>query len=124
MKGSHRNPHAYSSLRTGDFDEDGNNPTLTYADKRLKDQDSSLESLGKSISRLGEMSLTISREIDTQNKLLTSLETDIERSQESTNSILKKTKELVAKAGGTKMFCLIVALVAILVVLIFMVAYT
>jgi syntaxin 6 len=123
-KGSSRGSHTYSSLRTGDFDEEGNNPTLVYASNRIKDQDSSLESLGKSVSRLGELSLTISREIDTQNKLLSSLESDVERSQQDTESIMKKTKELVAQAGGSKMVCLIVALIAVLIVLTFMVIYT
>jgi t-SNARE complex subunit (syntaxin) len=124
MKGPHRGNHAYSSLRTGDFDEEGNNPTLMYADKRLKDQDSSLESLGKSVSRLGELSLTISKEIDTQNRLLDNLEVDVDRAKESTDSILKRTKELVAKSGGYKMVCIIVVLIAILILLIFLVIYT
>lgn len=119
-----RGGHNYSSLRTGEFDEEGNNPTLIYADRRLKDQDSNLESLGRSVTRLGELSLTISREIDTQNKLLTGLETDVERNQEATDSLMKKTKELVAKSGGTKIVCTIVVLVAVLVVLTFLVIYT
>lgn len=118
--------HNYSSLRTGDFDEEGNNPTggLIYADKRLRDQDSSLDSLGKTVSRLGELSLTISKEIDTQNRLLTALEMDVEKNQESTDSLMKKTKELVENTGGTKMLCTIVALVVVLVILIFLVVYT
>lgn len=116
--------HNYSSLRTGDFDEEGNNPTLVYADRRIRDQNSSLDSLGKSITRLGELSLTISKEIDTQNKLLSSLETDVERSQDTTNNLMNKTKELVTKAGGTKILCTIVALVAIFIVLVLMVIYT
>jgi len=97
---------------------------LIYADKRLRDQDSSLDSLGKTVSRLGELSLTISKEIDTQNRLLTALEMDVEKNQESTDSLMKKTKELVEKTGGTKMLCTIVALVVVLVILIFLVVYT
>lgn len=119
-----RGGHSYSSLRTGEFDEENNNSTLVYADRRIKEQDASLEHLGRSVTRLGELSLTISREIDTQNKLLTSLETDVDRSQETTDSLMKKTKELVAKSGGTKMVCTIVALLAILIVLVLMVIYT
>lgn len=123
MKAPNKGSHAYSSLRTGDFDEEGNNPTITFAEKRIKEQDSSLESLGKSVSRLGELSLTISKEIDTQNKLLTHLEVDVERAKESTDSIVKRTKDLVAKSGGYKMFCLIIVLVIILFVLIYMVIF-
>lgn len=49
---------------------------------------------------------------------------DVEKNQESTDSLMKKTKELVEKTGGTKMLCTIVALVVVLVILIFLVVYT
>lgn len=123
MKAPSRGSHAYSSLRTGDFDEEGNNPTITYAEKRIKEQDSSLESLGRSVSRLGELSLTISKEIDTQNKLLTNLEVDVERAKDSTDSIVNRTKDLVAKSGGSKVICVIIVLVVILIVLTYMVIF-
>lgn len=124
-KGLERN-YNYSSLRTGEFDEEGNNPTgsLIFADKRLRDQDSSLESLGRTVSRLGELSLTISNEIDSQNRILTSLEMDVENNIESTSSITKKAKDLVEKSGGTRMICIIVVLFVVLVILVFLVIYS
>jgi len=113
-------------LRTGEFDEEGNNPTgsLIFADKRLRDQDASLESLEKTVSRLGELSLTISNEIDSQNRMLTSLEMDVEHDIENTSSLTKKAKELVEKSGGTKMMCIIVVLIVVLIILVFLVIYS
>jgi t-SNARE complex subunit (syntaxin) len=70
------------------------------------------------------MSLTISKELDTQNKLLENLELDIEKNQENTSIIIKKTKELADKAGGTKIMCLIVSLIIVLIILIALVIYT
>jgi len=118
--------YKYSSLRTGEFDEEGNNPTgsLIFADKRLRDQDASLESLEKTVSRLGELSLTISNEIDSQNRMLTSLEMDVEHDIENTSSLTKKAKELVEKSGGTKMMCIIVVLIVVLIILVFLVIYS
>lgn len=68
--------------------------------------------------------MIISKEIETQNKSLDNLELDVERAKESTDSILKKTRELVSKSGGYKMVCIIVALLAILIVLVLMVIYS
>mmetsp|Transcript_10217 Transcript_10217/g.17092 ORF Transcript_10217/g.17092 Transcript_10217/m.17092 type:complete len:129 (+) Transcript_10217:101-487(+) len=120
--------HHYSSLRSGDYDDEEKNATsssvLTFADKRFAEQDSSLEALGKSVSRLGDLSLTISKEIDTQNRLLNTLDMDVERAQADTDDLMKRTKELVKKSGGTKIFCTIVVLSVVLVLLFLLVLYT
>ena len=124
--------HHYSSLRAGDFDDDdgkrdrssAGNSVLTFADERLAQQDSSLEALGKSVSRLGDLSLTISKEIDTQNRLLDMTSMDVEKAQSDTDDLMKRTKELVKKSGGAKMLCTIVSLCLLLVVLLLLVLYT
>ena len=128
-KGNYR-VHNYSSLRTGEYDDsfdnniDAGSSKLSFADRRLTEQDSSLDMLGKSVSRLGDLSLSISKEIDTQNRLLTSLETDVENAQEHADSLTKKTRELIKRTGGTKTFCTIVVLTLVLVVLVILVIYT
>jgi t-SNARE complex subunit (syntaxin) len=121
--------HHYSSLRSGDYDEENayssrGGGQLMFVDQRITDQNNSLEQLGFSVTRLGEMSLTISKEIDTQNKLLSSLETDIEKNKEATESITKKTKEFVQKAGGSKVVCIIISLILLFLVMLFLVMYT
>ena len=109
--------HNYSSLRTGEYDEEIGGTTLRYADSRIKQQDESLEKLGHSLNRIGELSLTISKEIDTQNRLLSSLDTEVEHSKESSEALLRKTKELVAQAGGNQIVCAIIVLLIVLVLL-------
>ncbi|KAJ1404504.1 hypothetical protein B484DRAFT_313887, partial [Ochromonadaceae sp. CCMP2298] len=91
---------------------------------KMAEQDNSLDQLGRSVSRLGDLSLTISREIDTQNRLLSSLDMEVEKNQETTSDIMQKTKDLVKKTGGTKMFCTILVLTAVLFVLVLLVIYT
>jgi t-SNARE complex subunit (syntaxin) len=123
-RGSYSSSHNYSHLRSGDFDEERGSSTLSYADKKLVEQDNSLDQLGRSVSRLGDLSLTISRDIDTQNRLLSDLDLDVEKAQESTSDLLQKTKDLVKKTGGTKMVCTILVLTAVLIVLFLLVLYT
>jgi syntaxin 6 len=90
----------------------------------LKEQDSNLEQLGASVARLGEISLNISEEINSQNKMLSRLETDTETAEDKVSSLTEKTKDLIKKAGGKKNFCLILTLIFILMILTFLVIYT
>lgn len=122
--------HSYNSLRTGEFDDDNEYshngssiPDRKFHD-RIIEQDQSLEHLERSVSRLGELSLTISKEIDTQNRYLSELELDIEKAHDDASSITKKTKEMINKSGGVKLFCLIVILSIVLFILVLMVIYT
>jgi t-SNARE complex subunit (syntaxin) len=113
----------YNSLPTGEFDEYDEEKSLKY-DRRLHEQDASLEVLGESVKRLGQLSLNISEEIDTQNRMLTKLEVDMDSAKENVDNLTERTKELVKRSGGPKMFCIIVTLTVILIVLIFLVIYT
>ncbi len=115
--------HSYNSLPTGEYDDHDRGGQLQY-DRRMQEQDKSLEVLGDSVLRLGQMSLNISEEIDSQNRMLTSLEVDVEAAQENVDSLTKRTKELVKKSGGPKMFCIIIALIVVLLILILLVIYT
>ena len=115
--------HNYNSLPTGEYDDNDRGGQLQY-ERRMQEQDKSLEVLGDSVLRLGQMSLNISEEIDSQNRMLTSLEVDVEAAQENVDSLTKRTKELVKKSGGPKMFCIIIALIIVLLILILLVIYT
>lgn len=106
----------YESVRTAEYDED--------SESRFRRQNKNLDVLESSVSRLGELSLTISKEIDVQNLLLTNLESEVDKAEASSNSIVKKTRELVEKTGGTMNFCVILTLTLILVILILLVIYT
>ncbi len=110
----------YDRLPTGEFDEDDRKSIQ----KQLKRQDESLDILGSSAMRLGELSLSISNEINEQNRMLDGLEEDVDRVQSNMDLINKATEKLIKKGGGIKTCGLIVVLSLILIVLIFLVIYT
>ena len=90
------NSSNYGRLPTGEYDEEDRSTTLK---KQLKKQDENLDILGSSVERLGELSLNISREIESQNDMLSRIEEDVERAQNNVDSLIGKTKELVKKSG-------------------------
>ncbi len=90
----------------------------------LNRQDESLSLLGEGAARLSELSLNIAEEIKSQNKMLTVMEDDIERTEENMTYVTKKTRDLVKLAGGWDYFCVIVGLSLFLLFLIFLVIYT
>lgn len=110
--------HSYSRLRSGEYDE-----AATY-DKRLKEQDFDLENLGKSVSRLGELSLTISKEIDTQNRILSNLEQEVDQSHDNTTSLMVKTKDYLKQSAEKNSVCTIIVLIVLLLILTILVLYT
>lgn len=91
---------------------------------KMREQDDNLDILGSSVSRLGDLSLNMSKEIELQNRMLDSLEADTDSARDKVDILTKKTKEIIQKSGGPRTFCLIVVLVLILLVLTLLVIYT
>jgi hypothetical protein len=122
-------PHTYKSLPTGEFDEDdeeggrGFNGRMSL-DRKMKQQDASLDVLGNSVARLGEMSLNISKEIDLQNRMLSSLEVEMDGAHEKADTLNKRTAELIKRGGGPKTCGVIACLVIVLIILILLVIYS
>lgn len=85
----------YDRLPTGEFDEEDRRTIQ----KQLKRQDESLDILGSSAMRLGELSLSISNEIRSQNQMLDVLEEDVDRVQTNMDIINKATEKLIKKGG-------------------------
>ena len=116
----------YNSLPTGEYDDNetsGKSSQQLQYDRR-KRQDDSLEALGGSVLRLGQLSLGISEEIDSQNKLLEGLDTDLDTANQNVDRITQMTKALVKKSGGSRGFCIIIVLSIILVFLVFLCIYS
>ncbi|CAM9338122.1 unnamed protein product, partial [Sphacelaria rigidula] len=65
----------------------------------MQHQDEHLSDIGQSVSRLGHISLEISKELDTQNKMLDNVNTDFEEAIGGLDAVTKKTKELIKKSG-------------------------
>lgn len=102
----------------------GPGPAEEMLHMKMREQDSNLEALGSSVLRLGDLSLNISKEIELQNRMLGTLETETDNARDKVDILTKKTKEIIKKSGGMKNFCVIVVLVAILIVLTLLVIYT
>jgi len=90
----------------------------------MKQQDVGLDVLSQSVMRLGEMSTNISEELGQQNKMLDSMETDLDEAGDNLDIVTRSTKQLIAKSGGMSSFCLIAALSMVVLVLVFLVLYT
>jgi len=89
----------------------------------LKQQDNGLDVLSQSVLRLGELSNNISEELGQQNKMLDSMETDLETANEDLDIVTKSTKELIKKSGGMTSFCVIAALSMVVLLLFFLILY-
>lgn len=89
----------YDRLPTGEFDEEDRKSIQ----KQLRRQDESLDILGSSAMRLGELSLSISNEIQSQNRMLDGLEEDVDRVQSNMDMINKATEKLIKKGGYVTM---------------------
>ena len=90
----------------------------------MKKQDEGLDVLATSVARLGELSMGISDELGQQNKMLESMETDLETSAEELDIVTRKTKEFIKRAGGEKNCLLITSLSVVALILFFLVLYT
>ena len=89
----------------------------------MKQQDEGLDVLSQSVFRLGELSNNISEELGQQNKMLDSMETDLETANEDLDIVTKSTKELIKKSGGMSSFCMIAALSMVVLILLFLIIY-
>ena len=122
-----RDSGTYSKLPTsdsGDAHDPFSTSQLAQLREQRREQDANLNILGESVSRLGQLSLSISKEIDSQNEMLDELDEEVNAAQETADVLTKKTAELVKLSGGPKQFCAILILSAILFILVLLVLYT
>lgn len=116
----------YSRLPVGggsDEEDDWIQRQIRGHKTQMQHQDEHLSDIGQSVSRLGHISLEISKELDTQNKMLDNVNTDFEEAIGGLDAVTRKTKELIKKSGGLRNFVLVLILVGILVSLILLYVY-
>jgi t-SNARE complex subunit (syntaxin) len=117
------------SLNEEDDDNNGHNSSgnngygIGRQQQLLQQQDQGLEMLGQSADRLGQMSLQISEELSSQNKILTAMDDDLDEAYENLDIVTKKTQEFIKASGGTKNFLIILALILVIVILILLIVY-
>jgi len=89
----------------------------------MKMQDAGLDALSESVMRLGDMSNGISDELGQQNKMLDSMETDLDTAGDELDIVTRSTKQLIAKSGGMSTFCLILTLSSVVLLLLLLIFY-
>ncbi|CAI5734435.1 unnamed protein product [Peronospora destructor] len=87
-------------------------------------QDENLDELHSAVKRLGDISLNISVEMDTQNKMLDDLSDDTDKAKQALDVVTKQTQALIKQSGGMKNLFVIIVLVLILLLLTYLVIMT
>ncbi|TMW63511.1 hypothetical protein Poli38472_002452 [Pythium oligandrum] len=109
-----RKPSDYSKINNEADDSPGeddyvrNQRSLQQAERQK--QDESLDQLHVAVKRIGDMSLTISSELETQNSMLDDLNEDTDKANDALQAVTKKTQELIKQSGGMKNFIVIIVL--------------
>ncbi|CAM9824966.1 unnamed protein product [Phaeothamnion confervicola] len=117
----------YSHLPNGNFgneEEDWMQRQVRGHKTQIAQQDQELDEIGRSVERLGHISLGISKELDDQNRMLGEIDGDFETAIDQMDVVTRKTKELIRKSGGCRNFAIVVFLSVVLFVLIILVMYT
>ena len=83
-----------------------------------------MDILSQSVERLGQLSMGISDELGHQNKLLDSMETDLEAAGDDLDLVTRKTRDFIQQAGGTNNCMLIASLTLVAIILLFLILYT
>ncbi|CEG36328.1 af404749_1syntaxin 6 [Plasmopara halstedii] len=89
----------------------------------MQEQDQSLEGLHTDITRLHNVTVEISSEVQQQNKMLDELTNDVDEAQERMNFVMGSLSKFL-KTKDTCQLGLILFLMAVLVIMVFLVVYT
>jgi SNARE domain len=116
----HGQSHNGGANSSSDVESDGSNFRLRQQ-QLLQQQDMGLDMLGQQAQRLGQMSLQISEELDSQNKILSEMDDDLDEANQNLDLVTRKTKEFIEASGGTRNFLVILVLVCVVILLLWMV---
>ena len=114
------------AFRGGRPNEAGDDPEDFYAksgEKQkllLRDQDETLKMLAGSVDRVHSMALRVNEELADQNRMLTDIDTEVDRTESKLASVHKSLKMLANDSDRGK-YCVICLLIVLLVWLIMMV---
>lgn len=132
FNGNSRTSQKYSQVPLGDSraysDSDSDEDDFIQREIKsqklqMKEQDEGLEMLSESAQRLGKLSMNISEELDTQNKMLDQMENDLDKATSNLDFVTIKTKDLIKKSGGKKNFLVIVSLTLVVIFLFILIIY-
>jgi len=90
--------------------------------RMLQRQDVDLEDISVSIQRIGQVGLTIGEELATQGKMLEDLEQDVEGTNSRLAAAQRKMNQVFKKAG-TKGQMIIIAVLTVILIILFLIAF-
>lgn len=90
------------------------------AKQMIREQDDQLEALDSAVGRLGGMASTINEELKDQNRLLKSVDDDLEEAQAKMNFVMAQLSKLLKTKDGCQLWTIIV----LAVILILLSTYT
>jgi syntaxin 6 len=90
--------------------------------RMLQRQDVDLEDISVSIQRIGQVGLTIGEELATQGKMLEDLEQDVEGTNSRLAAAQRKMNQVFKKAG-TKGQMIIIAVLMVILIILFLIAF-
>ena len=90
--------------------------------RMLERQDVDLEDISVSIQRIGQVGLTIGEELATQGKMLEDLEQDVEGTNSRLAAAQRKMNQVFKKAG-TKGQMIIIAVLTVILIILFLIAF-
>ena len=97
---------------------------LRKQEQIVREQDGSLDVLSKNLSVLGDISHSVSLELDEQTMMLDELDKEVQIAEDALSKVTARAAEIVEKSGGPKWFCLIVWLLVIILFELFLLVYT
>ncbi|CCI49174.1 hypothetical protein ABG067_001492 [Albugo candida] len=116
--------YARISNEPDDYGEDHAAQEKKLQQLERQKQDESLDELHSAVKRLGDVSISISTELESQNAMLDDLNEETDNASDALQQVTKKTKELIAQSGGVKNFIVIIVLTLVLVLLTYLVIMT
>jgi hypothetical protein len=121
------NPNVVDSEYTLPQQQQPPNPSSQQQQQLLflqQQQNVGLEMLEQHVSQLGQMSLQISDELDSHNRILDDMDTDFDEAISNLDYVTQTTKQFIQASGGTSNCILIVSLIGIAIVLFLLILYT
>mmetsp|Transcript_36480 Transcript_36480/g.94777 ORF Transcript_36480/g.94777 Transcript_36480/m.94777 type:complete len:95 (+) Transcript_36480:716-1000(+) len=81
----------------------------------LRSQDDQLDGLSQTVRRLGEIGLTISEELKTQDRIIEDINEGVEQTSTRLETVTRKVQKLLKNQGKGRLCCVLWLVVALII---------